>query len=257
MSVLRLVPTAFVCAAIATPVSADVTLHLKGNGRVFGGDTPDSTEYRKGLTLRTDSIASGGTVSTIHDLAAGRVIVLWHFSKTAEVIERQTIAQALARAGLSETPPSITPTAESRQIAGWTCIVHNVKSSSGPMAVEMTPALPVVVEGTVCLVKNGPGQAEFAAFYRAIAESVFLLDPQRAKEQPAAARATADYYRRMAELGVPFATEMTISFGPDGPPPDVMKEAGNTYRTEVTSVSTAPIPDSMFEIPADYTVVKR
>jgi hypothetical protein len=30
-----------------------------------------------------------------------------------------------------------------------------------------------------------------------------------------------------------------------------------TYATEVISVSTAPIPDSMFEIPADYTVTKR
>jgi hypothetical protein len=33
-------------------------------------------------------------------------------------------------------------------------------------------------------------------------------------------------------------------------------EAG-TYPIEVTSVSTAPIPDSMFDIPADYTVTKR
>jgi hypothetical protein len=31
----------------------------------------------------------------------------------------------------------------------------------------------------------------------------------------------------------------------------------NTYTTEVSSVSTAPIPDSMFEIPADYKVIKR
>ena len=30
-----------------------------------------------------------------------------------------------------------------------------------------------------------------------------------------------------------------------------------TYTTEVSSVSTAPIPDSMFEVPADYKVIKR
>jgi hypothetical protein len=30
-----------------------------------------------------------------------------------------------------------------------------------------------------------------------------------------------------------------------------------THTTEVSSVSTAPIPDSLFEIPAGYTVIKR
>ena len=30
-----------------------------------------------------------------------------------------------------------------------------------------------------------------------------------------------------------------------------------TYTTEVSSVSTAPIPDAMFEVPADYRVTRR
>jgi hypothetical protein len=34
-------------------------------------------------------------------------------------------------------------------------------------------------------------------------------------------------------------------------------KAIDTHTTEVSSVSTAPIPDSMFEIPADYEVIKR
>ncbi len=56
-------------------------------------------------------------------------------------------------------------------------------------------------------------------------------------------------------LGVPFATEMTIGFKGDGPMAETI-EMG-TYTTEVSSVSTAPIPDAMFEIPADYRVTKR
>jgi hypothetical protein len=54
---------------------------------------------------------------------------------------------------------------------------------------------------------------------------------------------------------VPFATETTISFKGDEPTSGVME--WGTYTTEVISVSTAPIPDSMFEIPADYTVTRR
>jgi hypothetical protein len=119
------------------------------------------------------------------------------------------------------------------------------------VAMEMVPAMTMVMEGSICLVKNGPGQADFTAFYRATAESVFVLDPSQAKEQPAAAKAIPEIYRQMAELGVPFATEMTIGFAEgNGPMTEMMKKMG-TYTTEVSSVSTAPIPDSMFEIPAD------
>ena len=59
----------------------------------------------------------------------------------------------------------------------------------------------------------------------------------------------------MTELGVPFATEITISLGGGGPMAET--RAIDTHTTEVISVSTALIPDSMFEIPADFTVVKR
>jgi hypothetical protein len=38
---------------------------------------------------------------------------------------------------------------------------------------------------------------------------------------------------------------------------EMMRKMGNTFTTEVSSVSTAPIPDSVFEIPADYKVIKR
>jgi hypothetical protein len=42
-----------------------------------------------------------------------------------------------------------------------------------------------------------------------------------------------------------------------GPMAELMKKMGNTIVTEVTTVSTAPIADSMFEIPAGYKVNKR
>ena len=101
----------------------------------------------------------------------------------------------------------------------------------------------MVMEGSSCLVKNGPGQADSMAFHRASAKRVGALDPRQEKD------------RQMAELGVPFATEVTISLGGGGPMAET--RAIETHTTEVISVSTAPIPDSMFEIPADYEVVKR
>jgi hypothetical protein len=101
------------------------------------------------------------------------------------------------------------------------------------------------------------GHADIKAFYAQASEKGFFLDPAQAKSQPAVAKAMADMQKTMAELGVPFATETNIAMEASGPMAELMKKMRNTVTTEVTAVSTAPIPDSMFEIPAGDKVTKR
>lgn len=232
MTMSRLVAGTLVCAATATPVSADVTLRWKNSGEMLGSPTQETTEYRKGLKWRTDMTSNGVSATTIIDLSRGRMIMLWHHSKAAEVFQPKQISELFSR---DNVPPvtSITPTTQSRQIAGSTCIVHRVKSSYSTRKLDMVPPT-MVMEGTMCLVKNGPGHADFAAFYQAGGKNPVMHDP---------------------DLGIPFATEMTMGFKGDDPASEVVQVGG--YTTEVMSVSTEPIPDSMFEIPADYTVTKR
>ena len=43
----------------------------------------------------------------------------------------------------------------------------------------------------------------------------------------------------------------------EGPMAEVMKKMGSTITTEVTSISTEPIPAAAFEMPAGYKVKKR
>jgi hypothetical protein len=224
---------------------------------MFGSEVQDTTDYRKGLKLRTDSTTNGVALSSIMDLGTGRMIMLWHDSKTAHVVETKASSHAIAKGHSPEFRQSITPTSQSRQIAGSTCIVHHVTAAFAIPKMEMVPAMTIVMQGTTCLVKDGPGQADFTAFYQALAESAFVPVPARADEQLAATKASAAMYREMASLGVPFATEVTIGVEGEGLQAEVMKDMGNTYTTEVSSVSTDPIPDSMFEIPPEYKVVKR
>lgn len=235
MNLSRLIATTLLCAASATPASADVTFRLKLSGDMLGSTMAgESTEYRKGLKVRTDSTSNGVSLTTIIDLAAGRMITLWHHSKTADVLERKQVAELFSRGNAPEVRPSITPTSQSRQIAGSTCVVHNFSGTySMRGVVDMVPPT-MVTQGRVCFVKNGPGLDDFTAFNQAAGKNGSQFDPS---------------------LGVPFAMEMTIHFKGDEPGSGLM-EAG-TYNTEVISVSTASIPDSMFEIPADYTVTKR
>lgn len=46
MSLSRLIASALTCAAVATPVSAGVTLRLKGSGSILGTEAQGSTDYR-------------------------------------------------------------------------------------------------------------------------------------------------------------------------------------------------------------------
>jgi hypothetical protein len=95
-----------------------------------------------------------------------------------------------------------------------------------------------ILEGSMCLVKDGPGQADFSAFSRT--QNALALDHLRIATP------------LITELGVPFATDIRLRMGGD----EMTKEVSHS-TTEVISVSTAAIPDAVFQIPADYKVRKQ
>jgi hypothetical protein len=246
------------CILSASPALADVTLKSKGSGKgMVGAVVGDMTQYLKGTKMRSDqTLGAGRQITTIIDAGAHQMIVLDHEKKEADVIDMNAIGETMSKAGISDINMAITPRSETRQIAGSSCTVYDVKISV-PMQMGGASGMTMVMSGPYCLVKNGPGQADFAAFYRAAAEKGFFLDPNQAKSQPATAKAMADMHRKMAELGVPYASETNMSMEGSGPMAELMKKMGNTITTEVTSVSTAAIPDSTFEVPAGYKVKKR
>ena len=240
MTVIRLLAPVLMCAAIAAPVSADVTLRSKRTESVDGGRTIDVTEYRKGLKVRTDLSGDRITrMSMIVDTATARVVMLFPDGKTAEVSDWLQQPSMLRQGGTPEYKQSITPTGRSRQIAGSTCAIYDVRSSARYPEMERDGAVVMVLEGSMCLVKDGPGQAEFSAVYRAY----------RAQS---ALHAMVQMHPEMTELGVPFAAQMTLHMGGDA-----MTKEVSSSTSEVISVSTAPIPDAIFEIPADYKVIRR
>jgi hypothetical protein len=68
----------------------------------------------------------------------------------------------------------------------------------------------------------------------------------------------AAMYRKVAGLGVLLAQEMNIKFEGSGPMAGMMsKMGGSTMTSEVVDVSADSIPDSTFEVPADYKLIKR
>ncbi len=232
----------------------------KGGGTGMVGDmTGGMTQYVKGLKTRTDQTSGKGRLtSTIIDLAAKRMIVLDHDKKEARVIDMAALSDTLAKAGATDISFSITPTAQTRQIAGQTCTVHDMKVAV-PMAMGNARSMTMVMSGPQCLVKNGPGQAEYArVLSRGIGE--WWL-PRRNAGQDAAGDGESDdrhVSSKMAELGRTVRDRNEHRHrSAAAPMAEMMKKMNNTITTEVTSVSTAAIDAAMFEIPADYKVSKR
>jgi Domain of unknown function (DUF4412) len=257
MKSTRLLVPGLAVLLCASPAIADVTLKSKGSGTgMVGAMSGDMIQYVKGAKMRIDQTTGAGRQKgTIIDASAQQMIVLDHEKKEADIIDMKAIGQSVAKAGLSDMHATIAPTGQTRQIAGSTCTVYDVKVSI-PMQMGNS-AMTMVMSGPQCLVKNGPGQADFTAFFNAATEKGFFLDAAQAKTQPAAAKAIADMQRKIAERGVPLATETNILMEASGPMAEMMKKMGSTSITEVTSVSTAAIPDSMFEVPAGYKLNKR
>jgi len=58
--------------------------------------------------------------------------------------------------------------------------------------------------------------------------------------------------------GIPYLTEMVLSFEGNAQMAEAMRKMGQMKITSrVTGVSVEPLPDALFSVPPDYTVVKK
>ena len=86
--------------------------------------------------------------------------------------------------------------------------------------------------------KDAPGLADYAAFYQhAAATGFFFGDPRAAKAQPGRERGMTLMYKKMAEAGIPYSSQLRIGFKGDGFMAKIMEKTSITIQTEVTEVS--------------------
>ena len=252
---LRLAGVLSIIVAIAGVAHADVTLKQKTGGKMAMGGSAngESTQYIKGMRMRVDEGLSATPTSQIIDLTAQQLIVLNPKRREADVYDMTKLAAQISKVAGPDVKARLTPTTETRTIAGSTCTVHSMQVS---VPTEMGgEKINLVISGPVCLSKDAPGRSEFAALYKS---GAFFGDPRTANAQPGHAKGLAMLYREMASLGVPLAQEMNVKFEGSGPMAGMMaKVGGSSLTTEVVSISTEPIADAIFEIPAGYKINKR
>jgi hypothetical protein len=219
----------------------------------------DRIDYLKGNKLRMDLSVDGEPRSIIVDLDADRLIWLVPQARMAHIVDLRTMASDMASFGPRDLNASITATSRTRQIAGATCTVHDLK-----LALPLTapPPTTLVLAGSACLAKDGPGAADVSAFYRAATEKGLFFGDPYAPTEIGHARLMTAMYREFVDRGIPFATELKPDVELTGAMAELMKQMGKTpsapptTKTEVVSISTAAIPPSTFEVPAGYEIVK-
>ena len=266
MFMKRAVISVVLTLAVATSALADVTIKQSVSGKGPGmGGVMSSTTYIKGLKMRSDNVMGDTTRSMVFDVDGQKIYMFDSKKKEADVFDMGAFGNDVSKAvDLSQSKASFKANGQTKPIAGQTAAGFDM-SISMPMllgsdgkggGVPMT----AVLSGPIWIVKGAPGSADFSRFYKGAVDKGFIfMDPRAAKGAPGQAKAMAEMYRQIADVGgVPYETEMNIKMGGDGPMAGLMaKMGGMSMTTTVQSVDTAALADDLFAPPAGYKLNQR
>ena len=246
----------------AASAQADVTVSTTTAGKASVIDVSGSgVSQIKGTRQRTDQTVGGKSQALIIDIDGRRFVDLDVKGKKATVTPLASIADELSKVGVGTMDATLTKTAQTKQIAGYPCTVHDVKlslpfSPTGQTGQGMD--LVMQLTGTVCLSTAVPGLTDYQNFYKAAADSGFIFgDPRTAKSPTGAAQAKAyaALTRKMAEAGMALESQISIDAAGDSPMAGMFgKLAKSNINTTVTNIATGDLPADAFDIPADYKV---
>jgi hypothetical protein len=244
---------------VATPAAADVTITAASTGKAMMLDLTGTSVTRiKGNKMRVDQQTKDGKeTSVILDIDGGRMIALDAGKREAEVTQVAKIQEVMTKVAGGEVKASVTPTGESKTVAGIACKVHNVSvevpfdmSGKGEMVAN------IVMTGPACLSKEAPGYAEYVRLYTTAAEKGFIFGNPRQAQGPGAAtqRGIASWQKTMAAAGVSLDQTINVEMKGEGP----MAMMGRMFKMNmghtVSKIETADVAADVFEVPAGYKV---
>ena len=125
-------------------------------------------------------------------------------------------------------------------------------------AAEMFKDVKMVMTGSLWVAKEGPGVAEYTEFSRAAMKSM------QGGVSPfggpmAGMPGMEEMLKAFSQLeGMAVLSEIEMAFEGNNPMVEMMKAMGPMKITsKLSDISTAPLADDVFQVPADYTVSKK
>lgn len=259
----RLIVATVLGLGLALPAHADVALKQTTGGKGMGlSGSASGVTYIKGNKMRADLVQGDKTQTTIFDVDAQKMYVFDSKKKEADVWDMATFGAELAKSvDVSSAKASLKANGQTKQIGGHAAAGYDMEiSMQSAMAGSKDMNMTVTLSGPVWIVKNAPGSADFARFYKAAVEKGWIFsDPRGAKAQPGQAKAMAEMYKQFAEIGgIPYQTEAQIKMSGSGPLAGLLAKMGNvTMTTTVDSVDVAPLADELFAPPAGYKLNQK
>jgi hypothetical protein len=267
----RLLAAAVLIGAFAGSVYADVTMKMTTTGPAMApgarggrGGAEATTEvtqtwYIKDGKARIDMVLTGHERSTILDPAARQMIALNPDAKEATISDLTKVAQQAQQVMadmMDAMKVSMTPTGQTKQLLGQTCTGYMLSVTMPMGGRGDSEAMTMTLSGPVWIAKDAPGTKDFVAFYKAAAESGLFLSAVGRGGQPGMnERGMAAMYKALSQAGgIPYEQELQVKLEGTGPMADMARSMGQLPPTvtKVTSVSTDPISDDLFQIPAGY-----
>jgi hypothetical protein len=248
---------------LALPAHGDVTLKQTTGGKGMGiSGKANGVTYIKGHKMRSDVAMGDKTQTMIFDVDAQKLYMFDSKKKEADVWDMSTFGAELSKAvDVSGTKASLKSNGQTKQITGHSAAGYDMEiSMQSAMAGSKDMAMTVTLSGPVWIVKNAPGSADYARFYKAAVEKGWIFsDPRGAKAQPGQAKAMAEMYRQMADIGgIPYSTDVQIKMSGSGPMAGLLSKIGGvTMTTTVDSVDVGPLSDDLFAPPAGYKLNQK
>lgn len=248
---------------LALPAHADVTVKQTTGGKGLGiSGQASGVTYIKGHKMRSDVVMGDKTHTTIFDVDAQKMYIFDSKKKEADVWDMAAFAAELSKSvDVSGAKASMKPNGQTKQIAGHSAAGYDMEvSMQSAMGGSKDMSMTVTLSGPVWIVKNAPGSADYARFYKAAAEKGWIFsDPRSAKAQPGQAKAMAEMYEQMAAIGgIPYETNVQIKMSGSGPMAGLFAKMGNvTMTSTVDSVEVTPLADDLFAPPAGYKLNQK
>lgn len=267
-------------AGLRADVTVTNTMTFTGPmAAMIGGGTPQLVMRIKGTRARMDVDMMTQKMSTVMDIDAKQVTLLQHALKTAQVMDIAQMAASLPPgASMPKIDGTVEPTGRRQDINGQSCSEYtysmtldmanmasmaNMTAGRGsqqlpPGAAEMFKDLKMTMTGSVWVAKEGPGVAEYVRFTKAAQGGMMPFSPFGGGGMPAAP-GMEEMMRAFSQLdGMAYQTDIETSFEGTSPMLDMIKAMGTMkITTKISNISTEPVPDDLFQIPADYTVTKQ
>lgn len=256
----RTILVAAVSLVCVVPMFGDVTIKQSTTGKGMGmAATGTATTYIKGMKMRTELEARGTVLTTIFDVENQKLYTFDSKKKSADVWDMATFSKELEKSvEVGEMKAKLTASGKKKEVAGKSATGYDLEITvPAKMGGEGGMEMDVNLKGPIWVVKDAPGAKDYLNFYKAAAEKGWIFsDPRSAKASPGPAKASAEMYRQLVQIGaIPYESEVSISMSGEGPMAAMMAKMGNmSMTTTVTSIETTALDDTLFAPPAGYKI---